>query len=72
MELTVLSPFLSRHFFPKAEEWEAFAVRTDEFCGVVFLVKARLNKYAFYLARKVRRLEILLSSCRTSSFPVGI
>lgn len=71
MEPTPLPPFLSHHFSPKAEEWEAFAVRTDEFC-VVFLVKARLNKYAFYLARKVGRLEILLSSCRKSSFPVGI
>lgn len=37
-----------------------------------FLVNARLSKCAFYLARKVRRLEILLSSCRKSSFPVGI
>lgn len=46
METTALPPFLSHHFSPKREVWEAFAVRTDEFC-VVFLVKARLNKYDF-------------------------
>lgn len=71
MELIALPPFLSHHFSLKGARWEAFAVRIDEFC-VDFLVKARLDNYTFYLARKVGRLEILLDSCRKPSFPVGI